>query len=126
MRYPLRMRRGDTAGWDLAVVDTTGAPFDLTGYTLWFTAKRAITDADADAVFQLTNGAGITVTNAAGGLAAISPRRADTSSLTEDVRLYVDVQLSSVGAPDATYTVWPSDDDWPGELIISRDVTRQP
>jgi hypothetical protein len=120
------MRRGDTAGWNLAVVDTTGAPFDLTGYTLWFTAKRAITDADADAVFQLTNGAGITVTNAAGGLAAITPRRADTSSLTEDVRLYVDVQLSSVGAPDETDTVWPSDDDWPGELVISRDVTRQP
>lgn len=124
MRYPLTLRRGDTTGWDLAVVDTAGAPFNLAGCTLYFTAKRLLTDADAAAVFQLTNGAGITITDAAGGLARITPRRADTSSLTEDVRLFVDVQISR--GTDETYTVWPVADDWPGELIITRDVTRQP
>lgn len=130
MRYPptLTMRRGDTSGWSALAVQPDGSPLDLTGYTLWFTAKRAIADTDAQAVFQLTNGAGITITDAAAGAFAINPRRADTSSLTEDVRLYVDVQASK--DPESTDTLWPPEDDngnWqPGILIISRDITRQP
>lgn len=125
MRYPLKMKRGDTPIWDVAVTTPDGAPFDLTGYTPWFTAKRAIEDADPG-VFQLTTGAGITVTDAAGGLLSIQPRRADTSGLSQDVKLIVDVQLSQDAAPDQTFTVWPSDDDWPGELLVIRDVTREP
>lgn len=125
MRVPLTMRRGDTPQWALAVTDAAGAPFDLTGYSIFFTAKRLITDADPG-VFQLTIGAGVTVTNAAGGLATIQPRRADTNTLTEDARLFVDVQISQAGAPDQTFTVWPPEDDWPGELVIHRDVTRAP
>ena len=125
MRYPLTMRRGDTPIWDLAVVGRDGAPFDLTGYTVYFTAKRSLSDPDPG-VFQLTNGAGITITDAAGGLAQIQPRRADTSALTEDTTLLVDVQVSQAGAPDQTFTVWPHPDDWPGELRIVRDVTRAP
>lgn len=119
MREPLTMYRGDTPQWALAVTDAAGAPFDLTGYDLYFTAKRLITDADPG-VFQLAVGAGITVTNAAGGLATIQPRRADTSALTDDARLFYDVQLSQAGAPDQTFTVDR------GELVITRDVTRQP
>jgi hypothetical protein len=115
----LTMTRGDTPQWALAVVDADGAPFDLTGYTLYFTAKVALSDADPG-VFQLTSGAGITVTNAAGGLATIQPRRADTSGLTDDARLFYDVQLSQAGAPDQTFTVDR------GTLIITRDVTRAP
>lgn len=125
MRVPLSMRRGDTPIWDVAVVNADGSPFDLTGYTAYFTAKRAITDPDPG-VFQLTLGAGITFTNAAGGLLAIQPRRADTSGLTEDARLFIDVQISQIAAPSQTFTIWPSADDWPGELIITRDVTRAP
>lgn len=115
----LTMWRGDTPIWELAVVDDGGAPFDLTGYTLYFTAKQALSDADPG-VFQLTNGAGITVTDAAGGLATIQPRRADTNTLTADVTLFYDVQLSQAAAPDQTFTVER------GTLLIARDVTRAP
>lgn len=125
MRVPLTMRRGDTPLWDVAVTNPDGTPFDLTGYVAYFTAKRSLADADPG-VFQLTIGGGVTITSAAGGLLTIQPRRADTNTLTEDTRLFVDVQISESGAPDQTFTVWPSDDDWPGELIIYRDVTRAP
>lgn len=124
MRYPLTMRRGDTPVWELAVVEEDGSPFDLTGCTLYFTAKLLITDADPG-LFQLTNGAGITVTDAAGGLATIQPARADTSGLNQDTKLFVDVQVSRA-APAETFTVWPLADDYPGELWVYRDVTRAP
>lgn len=125
MRNPLRMRRGDTPIWELAVTDADGSPFDLTGCTLYFTAKLLITDADPG-LFQLTTGDGITVTDAAGGIATVQPARADTSGLTQDTKLFVDVQVSRPGAPDETFTVWPPEDDYPGELWVVRDVTRAP
>jgi hypothetical protein len=119
------MKRGDTPIWDVAVTNPDGTPFDLTGYVAYFTAKRLITDADPG-VFQLSVGAGITVTSAIGGLLAIQPPRTATNTLTEDVRLFVDVQISETAGALQTFTVWPSDDDWPGELVIVRDVTRAP
>lgn len=119
MAQPLTMYRGDTPIWNLAVVDSTGAPFDLTGYTLYFTAKRQISDADPG-VFQLTTGAGITVTNAAGGLATIQPRRADTNTLTEDASLFYDIQVSEIAGSLETFTVDR------GTLLITRDITRAP
>jgi hypothetical protein len=126
MRIPLTMRRGDTPIWDLAVVQSDGSPFNLTGCTVYFTAKLVITDADPG-VFQLSSAtAGVTITNAAGGLATIQPARGDTNTLTENTRLYVDVQVSRPGPPAETFTVWPTEDDYPGELIIVRDVTRAP
>jgi hypothetical protein len=113
------MRRGDTPAWDLAVVQDDGSPLDLSGWTIYFTAKRTITDPDPG-VFQLTNGSGVTITDAAGGLATIQPRRADTSTILDEPRLIWDVQLSKAGAPDQTFTVIS------GELLIRRDVTRAP
>ena len=119
MREPLTMTRGDTPEWALTVVAADGSPFDLTDYEVYFTAKRLLTDADPG-VFQLTVGAGVTVTDAAGGLATIQPRRGDTNTLTEDVRLFYDVQLSQEASPDQTFTVDS------GTLVITRDVTRAP
>lgn len=111
----LEMYRGDTPAWDL-VVTLDGVPFNLTGATLYFTAKQGLSDADPG-LFQLTNGAGITVTSAADGEATIRPRRADTSSLTSDVQAFWDVQLSIAGSAEA-YTIAS------GTLLIRRDVTR--
>lgn len=113
----LTMRRGDTPIWDLAVTED-GDPFDLTGATLYFTAKASLDDADPG-LFQLTNGAGITITDAAGGEAEIQPRRSDTNTLTADWAGFYDVQVS-IAATSDTYTV----DN--GTLTIQRDVTRAP
>lgn len=46
--------RGDTKKWSLALVDDVGDPLDLSGCTVWFTAKTAISNVldDADAVIQ--------------------------------------------------------------------------
>lgn len=117
MSQQLEMRRGDTPIWELAVTED-GAAFNLTGATLYFTAKLALDDADPG-VFQLTNSAGITITDAAAGEAEIQPRRADTNALTSDVTLFWDVQVSIAGSSE-TFTVLN------GTLVIRRDVTRAP
>jgi hypothetical protein len=119
----MTMTRGDTPVWEMTVYDDTGAPFDLTGYTAYFTAKRTFTEADPG-VFQLStvNGA-ITYPNAAGGVMRIQPRRVDTDTLTEDTSVIWDVQISL--NPDTTFTV----DSWERlgkPLLIRRDVTRAP
>ena len=44
--------RGDTKAFNLSFKDAGGAPIDVTGHELWFTMKRSVTDADADAVLQ--------------------------------------------------------------------------
>ena len=112
------MRRGDTPVWEITVTEN-GAPFDLTGYTIRMTAKRNMNDSDADAVFQLSTDAGtITITNAAGGIAQARPLRSDTSDLTTDVTVFVDVQIAEDGSPDVTYTVFND------TLLVQRDVTR--
>lgn len=45
--------RGDTQRYKLTLKDvSTGTPIDLTGATIWFTMKPAITDDDTNAVIQ--------------------------------------------------------------------------
>lgn len=120
MSPPTQLRRGDTPLWDLAVLDTDGAPLNLTGYTIRMTAKSDLDDADVDAVFRLSTTTGeIVITNAAAGLATIRPLRSSTSSLTTDSVVYCDVQIADDGSPDVTYTVVPT---W--AMRIVRDVTR--
>jgi hypothetical protein len=114
------MTRGDTPPWDLVVTDADGAPFDLTGWTIYFTAKRRVDDTDPG-VFQLSTTAGtISITNAAQGEATIRPLRASTNGLADEPTLFWDVQLSRAGTPDLTYTVAI------GQLLIRKDITRQP
>lgn len=113
----LKMTRGDTPVWNLAVTDGSGNPYDLSNCTIYMTAKTNIDDADVDAVFQLSTVAGtITITNAAGGLAEIVPLTTSTSSLTTDAQLYYDVQVTAPGAKKFTVVK--------GTLIVERDVTR--
>ena len=46
--------RGDTKKWSIAFEDAAGAPLDLSGCTVWFTAKPSISNVidDADATIQ--------------------------------------------------------------------------
>jgi hypothetical protein len=113
----IEVTRGDTPAWNLAVTQG-GSPFDLTGCQLYLTAKNQIIDLDPG-VFQLTIGSGITVTNAAGGLARVQLRRADTAALSTNVSLVYDIQLSIPGTSE-TYTLVR------GNLTVVQDVTRAP
>lgn len=107
--------RGDTIDLEVTVT-RDGAPVDLTGADLWFTAKLKVKDADVDAVAQKTVGSGITVTDAVNGEALITLDPADTDGLTKETTLYCDVQL--VEASGRVTTVAS------GTLTILRDVTR--
>lgn len=113
----LRMKRGDTPTFLLTVTDRSGAPFVITGFGIWFTAKDSPDDADPG-VFQLTSTAGdIVITNGPGGLAEITPPATATSGFTTDRTLFYDVQIRNV-ALTRTYTVCS------GSLQVVRDVTR--
>jgi hypothetical protein len=71
---------------------------NITGWTLWFTAKMAILDADVAAIFQKkTGGLGITITSPTGGLASIALAPADTdgtmaTGTATSVDLFCDLQ----------------------------------
>lgn len=95
--------RGDTRVYDLAFKDAAGAALNITDASIWFTAKRSRSDADADAVFQLTIGAGITVTNAVGGLATAEVTPGHTDDITIWTLLYYDIQIKD--STGKTYTV---------------------
>jgi hypothetical protein len=51
---PTPIIRGDTKKWALAFVDDIGDPLDLSGCTVWFTAKVTISNdmLDEDAIIQ--------------------------------------------------------------------------
>lgn len=107
---------GDTVLFDLAIT-RDGLPVDLTGATLWFTAKRSPADVDADAVFQKSTGSGISVSDAAGGLARVTVAPTDTSTLSNtDQTLECDVQLKEA---DGTVTTVAR-----GQLILIPQITR--
>lgn len=113
------MKRGDTPKWEIAVLDEDGAPLNLSGWTIRMTAKRSVTDTDAEAVFQLSTVDGtITLINAAGGIAQAQPLRSSTNTLTEDLTVSWDVQIARDVPTEETYTVDS------GTLLIARDITR--
>jgi hypothetical protein len=75
--------RGNTCFLDWAVT-VNKLPQPITGWTIWFTAKRRLTDSDAQAVIQKsTVSGGVTISNAAGGLGFVTLQPADTTALVE-------------------------------------------
>ena len=115
MAVAISMTRGDTFTFNLAVTQS-GAAYNLTGASIRMTAKWNYTDADNAAVFSRTIGSGITVTNAAGGLATVSIAPSNTSSLpATTTNLYYDIQVTDSGAN--IYTVAY------GVLTVNPDVS---
>lgn len=113
----LSMTRGDTAAFAIALTDGAGDPLDLTGVDITFTAKRRLRDADTDAVFQKTVGAGIEVdADPTTGLATLSFLPTDTSGLTDLRPLHWDIQVEGGGEVSTPLS---------GRLVISTDVTRE-
>lgn len=116
----LTMYRGDTFIID-GVATLSAAAFDLTAYSVWFTAKADRNDADADAVFMKTVAAGgiVLKTQSGGTLGGftVTINPADTSGLGYfDATLYYDVQVK-----DASGHIYTAD---AGTLAVTLDVTR--
>jgi len=83
--------RGDTVEMTL-YVEKNGVPFDITGCTLFFTAKANVKDADNAALVSLSTGSGITHTTPLTGIAKIIVPSGTTNVL--DPKHYIcDVQL---------------------------------
>lgn len=113
----LEMRRGDTPIFEILVTNANGTVFDITGCTIYFTAKRSIDDSDANAVISATtlNG-GVIITDAPNGVAQAIPTAVSTSGLTIDENLFWDVQIKTVGGRIHTIAN--------GILSVVRDITR--
>lgn len=112
------MTRGDTQTFVAAVTNPDGTPFNLSGSTVWFSARMAY-DA-AEYVFQRkTGGAGIVVPDpATDGVAVITTANSDTSGLpATEQKLVWDLQVKT--PDDSLFT--PDK----GPLIISPDVTTE-
>lgn len=74
---------GETAFLD-GVVTTAGAPQPITGWTIWATFKRRVSDLDAAAVIQKSTAlGGVTITNGAQGLYTVTLSPADTLALPQ-------------------------------------------
>jgi hypothetical protein len=108
--------RGDTHILDMSV-SQAGEAVNLTGYTITFTAKKDIKDADAaPTTIQKTLGSGIVVLDAPTGKIRITLNSADTATFPDVVTTYVaDVQIKKDGI---TTTVAS------GTITITPDVTR--
>ena len=113
--FQYQMWRGDTEVFDAAIT-VGGVAVNITGCSLKFTAKQSLSDADADAVFQLITPIEITITNGPGGLCTINVAGLDTSALLVPTLCYCDLQLvDTLGNVSTTAT---------GTLFIKIDVTR--
>ncbi len=117
------MFRGDTLDFDLdPVLDpVTRAPKDLTGSSIWFTAKNNYVDPDNQAVIALTlvptgNGA-TSILDALRGLAHVTVNPLATRAQPDGiVRLVYDVQLKDAAGKLSTLES--------GTLKIFPDVSR--
>lgn len=73
-------------------VTQRGQPFNVTGCTFFFTAKRSPRDADAAAVVTLESGSGITIVNAAAGEIEIEVPSSTTDAMAPG-DYWCDVQM---------------------------------
>ena len=115
--------QGTTEEFDIIVRDSFGNAVDLTGQTLFMTAKKSFTDLDVDAVFKLdSNGNGITINPAQSvavntGQATIKIVPSNTSALSHTVwHLVYDIRRkTAAGDPILVFK---------GQVIINPSITR--
>ena len=113
----LMLRRGDTHVRPI-IVAVGGVPKNLTGATLWFTARRSVVDPEAVLSKSSLDG-GIDIVDPGRGRAQLILAPADTANLDgEDLRLVYDIQLED--GYGVRWTVAT------GRILIERDVTRSP
>jgi hypothetical protein len=109
------MYRGDTVTINAAIT-ASGLAYNLTGKSMWFTAKTSYSQADPG-VFQKKLGSGISIVDATNGRAQIVIAASDTNSLgNSKTALVYDFQVKD--SSGRIYTVAS------GKLIVIPDVTR--
>ncbi len=110
------MVRGDTLKFT-AAVKLNGTPVNLTGATIWMTAKWSPSDPDNLSVFQAsTTTYGIVVTSAADGLFLVAiPPNITTPLPARKVELFYDIQMKNAATEVFTVAI--------GNLVILPDVT---
>lgn len=114
-QFELEAYRGDTIRLSVPVIRNS-SPVDLTGSTIYFTAKRKKNDLDVDAVIQKSTDDGIIITDAELGQALIVIAPIDTSSLEDEPRLYCDVEVIEANGTRTTVAN--------GRLTIKYDISR--
>jgi hypothetical protein len=113
----LTIYRSDTVKLNLAVT-SGGSIYNLTGSSIWFTAKNQYSDLDAAAVFQKsTLNGGIVITNPTQGIAQVTIASADTLLVPNLKTILVwDAQIKD--SQGNIYTIAS------GRLIVLPEVTR--
>jgi hypothetical protein len=115
-----RIERGDTIVVDYDLLDFAGNPVDLSNpaVKVWFTIKNFLSDADQNALAQVTLGAGITARDSpASGHVRVKVPATVTQFITEGTtRLYYDLQLEDAGGIVRTVEK--------GLFLVDPDVTR--
>jgi hypothetical protein len=104
--------RGDDKTLNLSFKDGNGNPINLSGSTIYFTAKKKIEYGDDQAVIQKDV---TTHSDATAGTSVIQLSNTDTS-ITPDTYLY-DIQYKTSGGTISTVLK--------DEIIIKPDVTRR-
>lgn len=110
-----KLYRGDTIVFE-AALSQGGVALDPTGYSIWFTAKTAVTQMDNQGI-QKTIGSGIEVLDAATGKIRITLAPADTASLTADTTFQCDIQIKHIASGVITTVAR-------GTIAITMDVTQ--
>lgn len=113
------MKRGDNFSILYTVTDgSTGLAQDLTGCTVWWTAKLSKSDADPGYFQRKTGGSGITLATQSGstkGQFTVAIVNTNTSGLTADTDLYFDCQVKDTASE--IYTLES------GLLRVTLDIT---
>ena len=110
------MFRGDTKLITLTITKN-GAALNITGFHVWFTGKLAISDTDVQAIFQRsTINGGVTLTNAASGIATVVIRPIDTDSLATETILFCDAQMRDSSGNITTLAT--------GKITVLPEITR--
>ena len=97
----LRMYRGDATVFPLSALNADGSAMDVSSGTLTFVATKS-RDASATPVMQYGEGAGITVTDGAGGLFEVKTDPTDTDTMYAPQYLYWDVRFTTGGGDPIT------------------------
>ena len=106
----LEVIRGDTKQFNITVRDSNSDLFDLTGYTMVFTAKSNVELSDDNA--EITSTATISVP--ASGVGAFTLTPSDTAV---GVKTYLyDIQISN--GTDSVYTIAQ------GDFKVTQDITK--
>ena len=107
------LMRGDTQYITVTFTDAdTELPIDITGYEIFLTIKKLITDADDDAVFELT-----VDTFDYGPEGYVVLKIPDTATYDLVGNYYYDVQSKNLNA-DITTVLY-------GTMTFNKDVTRR-